>query len=238
MSLRRGIVVETHPEDHSVDLVMADNGQRLIGVQVMSPSASTRTGRVDMPEIKPTGDKWDISKPTGQDMIAMVGDFGGHPVVQGFLYPQVNQMLFKDPKLRVDRHQSDVLSSIDGDGNIQLVHPSGMYIRIGEAPDKADLSNQNADSSLAADRNTGRRVHVRLSLAGKTVELTMTPDGDVTLELNQNLVVKAKQNVNIVADGNIDIHAKGNMHLKADGTMLSESGGDNTIKGANVHLNP
>lgn len=231
MSLRRGIVVATHPEDHSVDLVMADDGSRLIGVQVVTPNGSARTGTVDMPAVPERANKWDITQPNGQDMIAMVDEMGtGNPVVTGFLYPQINQMLSTDPKLRLERHQSDVYRSIDGDGNIQLVHPSGMHIRIGETPDLVDLNGKNADASMATDRNTGRRVYVHLALAGNTVKLTMTPDGDVTMELDQNMVIKAKGNMTLEADGNISI--------KAVGTINTESGGDTTIQGANVHLNP
>lgn len=93
MALRRGIVVAVHPADHSVDLVMSDNGARLIGVQVMTSNGSTRSGSVDLPDVIEKTNKWDVSKPTGQDMIAMVDTMRGQPVVTGFLYPQVNQML-------------------------------------------------------------------------------------------------------------------------------------------------
>ena len=102
MSLRKGIVVEVHPEDHSVDIVMSDDASRLVGVQVITGNGSTRSGTSDLPEIPKRKDKWDISTPTGQDMHAIVGFFGRHPVVLGFIYPQVNQMLHKDPQLRID----------------------------------------------------------------------------------------------------------------------------------------
>lgn len=191
MTDRIGYVVATHPDDHAVDLVMADDGSRLIGVQVMTMNGSTRSGSIDLPDVPEKADKWDITKLTGQDMKAVVGYVGRMPVVRGFLYPQINQMLSKDPKLRFDRHQSDVMSSIDGDGNMQIVHPSGAYIRIGESPDLVDMAGKNADASLQVDRNTGRKVNFRIGLAGNAVVVTMTPDGDVTIRLEKDFTIEA-----------------------------------------------
>lgn len=191
MSLRIGYVVATHPEDHSVDVVMADDGARLVGVQVMSPNGSARTGSVDLPAVPEKRDKWDITKLTGQDQKAIVGFVGRNPVVVGFLFPQVNQILSKDPKLRFDRHQSDVTTMIDGDGNIQLTHPSGTYIRIGESPDKVDTAGKNADGSAAYDRNTDRKVNIRIGMAGGVLELTLSPTGAVSLKCDQGVDIEA-----------------------------------------------
>jgi hypothetical protein len=137
---RKGIVVEVHPEDYSVDLVMADDGSRLVGVQVLSWNGSTRTGTVDLPEIPARPNKWDVSTATGQDMHAAVGYMGRNPFVAGFFYPQISQMTFADPKLRVKRHQSDVYSFIDGAGNMEVVHPSGAYFRMGATPEHSPLT--------------------------------------------------------------------------------------------------
>ena len=197
--MNRGIVVATHPEDHSVDVVLSD-GRRLAGVQVLTPNGSARSGTFDMPAVPPkSGDKWDVTKSNGQDQIALVEFVNEAPVVVGFLYPQVNQMTFADPKLRYQRHQSDVAWSIDGDGNIQLDHPSGTYVRIGEVPDRVDLAGKNTDKNLAADRNTGRRVNVRIGLAGGVLELTMTPDGAVSLKCAQSVSIEAGQPVTVKA---------------------------------------
>lgn len=45
--LRLGRVVAIHPEDNSVDIVMTDDGARLVGVQALSHAAGTRSGLVD-----------------------------------------------------------------------------------------------------------------------------------------------------------------------------------------------
>ena len=215
MSLRMGVVVATHPEDHSVDLVMVDDNSRLTGVQVMTSNGSSRSGSIDLPAVPEKKDKWDISRRNGQDQIAIVGYLNRHPIVTGFLYPQINQMTFKDPKMRFDRHQSDVMSMIDGDGNMQLMHPSGAYIRIGETPDSVDIASKNADASLKPDRNTGRKVDIRVALAGNVVKLTMTKDGNVTLEMEKDLDIQVKGKANINVKGETTVTSEGDATVKA-----------------------
>lgn len=197
--MKKGIVVATHPSDHSVDVVLSD-GRRLTGVQVMTPNGSARSGTFDMPAVPDRqGDKWDIRQTNGQDQVAIVEFVGEVPVVVGFLFPQVSQMTFADPKMRVVRHQSDVMTSIDGDGNVQLSHPSGTYIRIGESPDQAPMAGVNTDKNLAADRNTGRLVNVRIGLAGGVLDLTLSPTGQVTLRTQQGVMIEADAPVTVKA---------------------------------------
>lgn len=208
---KKGIVVATHPSDHSVDVLLSD-GRRLVGVQVMTPNGSARSGVFDMPAVPERGgDKWDISEPNGQDQIAIVDFVDGIPLVAGFLYPQISQMTFGDPKLRVTRHQSDVMTAIDSDGNVQITHPSGTYIRLGEQPDKVDLSAANSDESLAIDRNTDRRVHVRIGMADGVLELTMTPSGEVLLICDKNINFQTKENIRMEAGKSIQFMAPAGM---------------------------
>lgn len=244
--LRKGYVVATHPEDHSVDLVMADDGSRMIGVQVLTPNGSTRSGSIDMPAVPEKENKWDISKITGQDQLAIVGFLGTNPVVLGFLYPQVNQMTFDDPKMRFVRHQSDVYSMVDGDGNMELFHPSGTYVRIAETPEHADLGKKNTDKNLAPDRNTGRRVHFHIEMAGAVASVDISPDGKVVVKAEQNVEVHTQQNaivtaavdarvtagesVQVEAGGDADVKADGNASVRVNGWSQTVSDGPMLVK--------
>jgi hypothetical protein len=209
--VKKGIVVATHPSDHSVDLVLAD-GRRMVGVQVATPNGSTRSGTFDMPAVPEKADKWDITKLTGQDQIALVDFVGDIPVVVGFLFPQISQMTFDDPKMRVTRHQSDVMSMVDGDGNMQVTHPSGAYVRMGETADAVNLGSKNTDASLAADRNTGRKLFMRVVVPG-SFDLKITPDGQLSLTLSKGAVIDAPDgitlNTPLVSVPNGDVVASG-----------------------------
>jgi hypothetical protein len=212
MSLRLGRVVDVHPEDNSVDVVMIEDGTRIAGVQVLTSSATSNTGTHDMPTVeRPTGaDKWDMVKPTGRDMIAVVGSVGRSAVVVGFLFPQVSQMLFKDKDRRVTRHSSDVYSTVDGAGNTELYHPSGTYLRIGTSPDHEDLAGKDSDGGWSITKNTGAAVHVRLQVANggaPKATLTIDPSGNVTLEHTGNLVVNAGGTMQLTSAGNMTLTA-------------------------------
>lgn len=228
MALRKGIVVATHPEDYSVDLVMVDNGERVSGVQVMASNASGRTGSVDLPAVPERKNKWDVTEDTGQDMHAMVDYVGRVPVVTGFLYPQINQMLFKDPKMKFNRHQSDVMDYIDGKGNFGIIHPSGAFIQVGDKPDLPDFPKQNADATLVADRNTDTKVYMRISLAGQKVEITLSPDGTATMKMEKDFNVECK-NAKIKASDGIEFDTP-----KAHFTGEVTSDGD--MKAGNISL--
>lgn len=185
MIKRRGIVVDTHPEDNSVDLVLSD-GRRLVGVQVLAGSASARTGKIDLPEVPPKANKWDITKTDGQDIIAVVDWVDGEiPLVVGFLYPQISQMTFADKRLKFERHQSDWIKTIDGDGNFQMAHPNGAYIRIAESTEFVDYSGRNFDENLAVDRNTDKQVHIHIQQAGGVMTMTVFPDGRIAIKATQ-----------------------------------------------------
>lgn len=240
MTMRRGIVVAVHPEDHSVDLVMADDGSRLTGVQVMTPNGSTRSGTVDLPAIPEKKDKWDITKRTEQEMLATVGYIGCNPVVVGFMYPQVNQMLLKDPKARRFRHQSDVETLIDGDGNMQISHPSGTYIRIGEAIESDGLDGKHADSS-ATDRNQAKAVNIHIGMAGGALELTMSPSGAVSLRCNQGVSIDAGMAVTVKAPSvTLDTPSTtltGDLTVQGSTSVQGITSNGKNIDGSHAHSN-
>lgn len=225
--LRLACVVDVHPEDHSVDLVMIEDNTRIAGVQVLTSSASGNTGVHDLPmPSRPAGaDKWDISRATDRDILAVVASVGRNAVVIGFLFPQVSQMLFKDKNRRVSRHASDVYTSIDDAGNTEVYHPSGTYLRIGASPDHEDLSGKDGDGKWTISKNTSSAVHVRLRVANAgavKATLSIDPNGNVSLTHTGNLTVSAGGNVSLSATGTMGLSSGGNMTLSAPRIDLNQ----------------
>jgi phage baseplate assembly protein gpV len=235
MSHNKAYVVATHPESYSVDLVMAHNGMRMVGVPVMAgPGTSARTGSVDLPDVPASADQWDITKRNGQDIEAAVGWMNGQPFVTGFFFPQINQVLPKSATgARIDRHRSDVIKTMDADGNWQIAWPNGTYLRVGESPDSASVETANAS---AADRNTGKRLHVRLGLAGGAFVLTITPDGACTMVAKQDFTIQTDANVSVTAKGSATVHADGDATVDAGGNANVQAGSTATVKGASIVL--
>lgn len=180
MNLRKGLVVDTHPEDNSVDIVMLDDGSRLVGVQVLTQNGSARSGSLDLPDVTvgrvSMFGKWnlDLRNKSENEQHAIVGFMGNNPVVLGFLLPQINQLTFKDKKRSMSRHQSDVYHTIDGEGNVELHHPSGAYVRLGETPDHEALDEKNFDQNFRSNRNVEKKVHLKVKSNSVDMENNVT----------------------------------------------------------------
>lgn len=186
--LRRGIVVGAHPEDHSVDVIMADTYQRIAGIQVLSHNGSGASGTADLwvPDEMTGNDKWDMSKRSETDQIAVIDFSGSMPFVIGFIYPQIGQMTFADMNRRVQRHSSDVYSTIDSAGNFELAWPNGSFFRLADTPDHEDLTGKDFDKKWAIGKNMGVATHVRLVLGNAgaiKADFHIDPSGNATLSL-------------------------------------------------------
>jgi hypothetical protein len=217
--LRLARVVDVHPEDHSVDLVMIEDGTRVAGVQVLTSSATGNTGVHDLPTpARPAGaDKWEIASPTDRDMIAVVGSVGRSAIVVGFLFPQVSQMLFKDPNRRVMRHASDVYTSIDGQGNTEFFHPSGAYVRFGTSASHEDLSGADVDGKWAISKNTGNQVHIHIEQAGGKASVNIAPNGAIVVNSQSTLDFNITGNTTAVIGGNLSATVSGTTTVTSSG---------------------
>jgi len=223
--LRIARVAAVHPEDHSVDLVMVDDGSRHVGAQVLAPTAGTDAGVFDMPEPTAGGDKWSLSERRDRDILAVVSMLAGTavPIVLGFLYPQVNGMLFADKNRRVMRHASDVYTSIDGAGNVEVAHPNGTYLRIGTSPDHEDLTGQDFDGNWKISKNTGQSTHLQVVVKAGGVQkakLHVDPSGNVTLEHTGNLTVNTTGNLSATVGGTSTVTSSGAVAVHAPSVTL------------------
>lgn len=241
MALRKAIVVAANPQDHSVDLVMVDNYSRYTGVQVQSHTASSRTGSIDLPDVLPRENKWDISQPGAQEIQALVDFVGRVPIVTGFIFPQISQMTHDDGKLKYNRHTSDVQTYTDGEGNMGILHPSGAHILLGVDTDPKVKPGANFDKSSAIDRNTDKKVYLRVALAGNVAVLTMDPNGNCSLELKADLTVTC-ENASVTAKSAIKLKAPqttidGKLHVTGEMTTDSSitSKGDQIANGTSTH---
>lgn len=207
--LRWGRVAAVHPEDYSLDLVMTDDGSHLSGVQVLTPFASSSTGFADLPQPS-TSDPWSLTESRDRDILAGVAFFERYPVVLGFRFPQTCQMLFNEIGRRVDRHASDVYSTIDADGNAELHHPSGTYLRIGTSPAHDDLTGKDTDGNWKIGKNTDKAVHLQVTVAGAggpVASLNIDPSGNVTLTHSGNLVANTTGTASVTSGGPATIKA-------------------------------
>lgn len=223
-------VVETRPESHAVDLEFLADGRRVAGVQVLSRTAGTDMGLSDLSRPERTG--YGAENSAVRDVYAVVGYFGRTPVVLGFLFPQVAQCLFPDRDRMVYRHASDVYATIDKDGNTEVSHPSGTFLRIGTSPAHEDLTGKDYDKIWRIRRNTEQAVHVQLSVANAGAEvasLNIDPSGNVTLKHAGNLTA--------TTGGSLSAAVSGSLSATVGGASTVDSGGDMSLTAPTITLN-
>jgi hypothetical protein len=217
-------VTRVLPGGHAVDLLFMDTGDRVPAVQVMSGSASGDTGRVDLVQPDQGADQWDPSRIGEREVIACVSYYRNLPVVVGFLFPQVCQMLFDRQNFRVDRHASDFYTTTDNNGNHELFHPSGTYLRIGTTPSHEDLTGQDFDKKWAITKNTDKSVHVHLSVQNAGAEVA-------------SLEIDPVGNVALTHAGNYSHNVSGNYSLIVGGSATKNVTGSDTLTANTVQIN-
>ncbi|RKP44682.1 hypothetical protein D7S86_27005 [Pararobbsia silviterrae] len=221
-----------YPQGTSVDIVLR-NGARLANVQVMRGEASDASGRQDLIDVGgPSGEqRWVLTSAFERYVRAVISYIGQVPICLGFVFPQVSQMTFDRKNFRVDRHGSDVYSTINDSGDIEQYHPSGTFLRIASSPTHEDLTGQDFDQQWAIERNTSAAVYVNLTVAnaGSVVAtFEIDPAGNVSLVNAGNLTAKV--------GGDIDISAGGDLDAEITGTTTITSGGAATLKAPSVTI--
>lgn len=235
-----GYVVAVYPEGQSVDVLFPDTGARMSNVQVMVPSGSSGTGLVDLPDPGLPADdtRWDLTLNPALYVKAVVDDIRGCPICLGFILPQITQMTFQRKNFRVMRHASDAYTTVNDNGDIEIYHPSGTYIRIAEQTAHEDLTGLDYDKLWKIARNTTRQPHVYLAVGSgggaPTATVDISPAGDITVT---GKTVTETTTGNITLNG-VTIDPNGNINSPATITgAVDVVGGGKHLK-THIHTDP
>lgn len=200
-TIRVAKVVDTSPKGNALDLVFLDNMGIARNAQVVSQSAGTDYGSVDMPEpTKPkSGSIYDAKETKDRDIYAVVAMVDGEPLVLGYVPPQVNQMAFDKtthPNLKIQRHASDFYQVTDNEGNTGLIHPGGSSIKIGTPP---TLEGADYDKKWKITKNKDKK---------KAISLTVEESGTITINTSGVISISAEDTVGISARRLVSVTAE------------------------------
>lgn len=220
-------VVAPRPETNGVDIVLLQDGRRFSGVQILAKSAGGDFGSYGIGIPTETG--YEATTTRKRDIFAVVGFVGTNPVIFGFLFPQVTQMLFEGTEDKItersmERHPSDVYSFIDGEGSFEWHHPSGAYIRIAEDPAFEDLEKKDYLEQWEIKNNLTRRVHIHVEQKDGLAWVDIDPDGNIVVNGPVLLVQTPKS----IFEGNVTIEGSLNV-AGAIGSKADVIAGDGTV---------
>ncbi len=200
--IQLGDVLAVHPESQSVD-VRLNNGRELTGVRVSSLSASQDSGTNDLPSID-----------NGNQVSAIIGFISGQfAVCLGFIHPKGNNHGFSDNRA-LNLHHSGFYATTDANANTEWVHPSGLYMRMGEGSIHDDLTGQDYQEKFEITKNTDKEPVLTIGFVGSALKLVVTPTG-----INITGGGVAVTSGDVTADGiSLKTHVHGNGNGGADTT--------------------
>jgi hypothetical protein len=110
-------------------------------------------------------------------------------VIIGFMFPTQTTLSIAEYGLHIFRHESDVIWMVRGDGTVQIYHPSGSFIKIGD-DDTNEVDASRADGGL---------------YPSSTDDLYLRPPDDYNKAKTSNLFINwyKGQKVKLDSDGNI-----------------------------------
>lgn len=220
-SLRFARVVRLYHD--SADVVFVDDGFHAPRVPLLRGFMTSDAGTFDQPEPTPVTDELRLNDSSGRVMMAVIGFVKGYPVILGTLAPATCAMLFEANRY-VHRLPSDVVVTGDPDGNVEVFHPSGTYIRIGENPAHDDLTGKDLNKRFKLTRNTERAVGLTAVIANggeERARLQVDPSGNVVLD----------------HDGNLQVETRGNAAIDVTGALDADVGGAATVTAASLTIN-
>lgn len=174
--IRRAYVTRVHPESRTADVVFLDgSGGPRPRVPILGQTAGD-AGSFAVPQV----DSARTDYLTGErEMVAVVEqDELGMCVITGFEPPPKRQGNFADGRM-IQRFPSDAYFTVDGDGNAEFYHPSGVFIRVGSGGHE-DLTGKDVDGGWKIRRNTGSTPTV--TIGGPNYTLTLGHDGAISIQ--------------------------------------------------------
>lgn len=180
-NLKLAKVTKVHPSGSSIDVTMYEDGSPVSNVQVLSPVAASDCGMsyLPTPTTPPDGEAGILDAPGGRNMIAVIAFIMGAPIAIGFLFPQVSEPLFDEAGRMVWRHESGVYVTVKADGDTEISHPSGAFIKLGGAAAHEDLTGADYDGKWGIPATAAGSIHVEQ--AGGLASISIDSSGNVTI---------------------------------------------------------
>lgn len=216
-TLRMARVTYVYPEGQKMDVIFLDTGDYGRDVQLMTPYGGTDFGlTTGVPAPDEEGhdyntEDWDPNK---RHINAVVATIQGMHVCLGFLYPQCTHMAFKKDDVGknrlIERHTSDFVRTISDKGDMDLAHPSGAHLRIGEGEAPDTLAGQDFDGvwQLKHNKNSAAvGIYLINNSQGDITKVKLCPHGDIEIFATRNIRIRAFGDIQIDATGNATVAA-------------------------------
>lgn len=128
-------VIRFLPSSNTADIVTVDNNISLLGCNVVCPyPAGFAYGARYFPTHDDQNSEVEFVNSAGDVycVAAFLENDYNNTAILGFLFPLETTLSIAEYGLYIFRHESDVIWMVRGDGTVQMYHPSGSIIKIGD----------------------------------------------------------------------------------------------------------
>jgi len=220
-------VIRFLPSSNTIDCVTIDNNISLLNCNVAcsTPAGFAYGSRYfphhddqnpEAPYVNSPGDIYCVA--------AFLENDYNNAAVLGFLFPMETTLSIAEYGLYIFRHESDVIWMVRADGTMQIYHPSGSIVKIGD-DDSNEVDSDRDQAGLYPAKTDG--LYVRSSAdynAEKETNLFIRwhKGQEVTLDNDGNAIVKTKDTAGAVKttltmtpDGDITVTATNDITVNA-----------------------
>jgi hypothetical protein len=252
-----GKVSKVYPQANMVDVSLF-NGTLLQRVQILSLSCSSKTGKMELPipeyEIPLMDQRTphvNCKNPNESDVFAIVGFLDEDlkkPIVFGFLFPEENEILCdttqpgnSNGSMFLWKHKSNVYTNISEGGDIEISHPSGVFIKIGNSIERTEIANYDRQirpfiwkNPVTGELSDAPYIHIEHPSGNY---YTIDPDGNVTEMIVGNVDRTIQGNLNETIQGNVVREIDGDVSETCKGDWERDVDGILTDKGSPIEHN-
>jgi hypothetical protein len=231
-SIRLARVTHVHPEGQKMEVIFLDTGDYGRDVQLMSPYAGSDFGfttGIPMPEKEGHAENLH-DDPDRRHIIALVANLQGMHIALGFIFPQITEMAFTkagDKNRMIERHPSDFYRTISDSADMDMVHPGGAFIRIGQGKAATALTGKDFDKRWKIRHNTGK--HATITSHTSSISSNSIESSQITLEPNGNISSDATKNIASVSGKATSVQAGTSVDVQSGTTTTLASGKETSI---------
>lgn len=244
-------VIRFLPSSNTADVVTIDNNISLTGCNIAcSMPAGFAYGTRYIPTHDDQNSEVEYVNSSGDIycVAAFLENDYNNAAILGFIFPLQTTLAIAEYGLYIFRHESDVMWMVRSDGTMQIYHPSGSIIKIGDTNtnemtdqiDTAGLYPSKTDGFYvrpADDYNTDKESNLFIDWY-KGQKVTLDKDGNIEVKTTDVASGADKSILTLTPAGDITAQNEtSSLTIAADGTVTLVSASTYTINASGQTVN-
>lgn len=230
--LRLGRITKVWHESRTADVLILDGSGP---APVLRVPVLTDPDTWNVPDVEHSG----TDAGTGaRELFCALAPLGiGRWAIVGFLPAAKRPSMFADGR-NMTRKSNGAYVTSDKNGNMELYHPSGTFVRIG-TPGHESLLGKDLDEQFDIPANTASTPTITIGLAAAGVSkgtITIKPDGGISITTEGAIDITTQGTVDITSEGAVSLTTQGAATITAEDTITLSTTSDVSVTAGTVDV--